>query len=588
MPQPIKIYRTATPNNPPATLGEGELCVEMATPTRLWVGVPTTIDATGKKLLIDLVANKAYIDNGNAAQDTATAAADALRVLKAGDIMSGFLTLNADPTAVLHAATKQYVDAKIAAGPFVLKAGDTMTGNLNLSLPYPALVLNKPASGTDNQIAGYTASVPRWVVCPGNATPETGANAGSDFSIHRYDDAGAFVDWPFSITRATGAVMLNMDPTLPLQAATKQYVDAEIAAGPYVLKTGDTMTGNLAIDGADPTIWLNKAAVGGFNTLSGMTAGLARWNITLGDNTAESGGNAGSEFTLGRFDDAGVYLGAPFTVYRATGQVLIPLLNATALTVSGNSTLVGDVTTGNINCGGNLICAATIKCWDAVNINVNAANPDGRFGIYNELDVPLGAFAWIRATNVVQMYNHTAPDAPLEVRPNGIVRAGYGILCKQGGAGALETQPFNFAWDTTTTLHAWVGFVDVGEVSFVSDYRIKKDVTPLSGMWDTVKALRPIKYTRAAYIPTPPPQIELHDESPALRFPADDIERWGFIAHELQETLLPTAATGVKDQEGLIQSPNPWPVLAALTRALQEAMVRIETLEGARTATPKG
>lgn len=34
-------------------------------------------------------------------------------VKKAGDTMSGFLTLNADPTALLHAATKQYVDTQI-------------------------------------------------------------------------------------------------------------------------------------------------------------------------------------------------------------------------------------------------------------------------------------------------------------------------------------------------------------------------------------------------------------------------------------------------------------------------------------------
>lgn len=31
-------------------------------------------------------------------------------VLKTGDTMSGFLTLNADPTAPMYAATKQYVD----------------------------------------------------------------------------------------------------------------------------------------------------------------------------------------------------------------------------------------------------------------------------------------------------------------------------------------------------------------------------------------------------------------------------------------------------------------------------------------------
>ncbi len=37
-----------------------------------------------------------------------------LRVSKSGDTMTGFLTLHADPTADLHAVTKQYVDDEIA------------------------------------------------------------------------------------------------------------------------------------------------------------------------------------------------------------------------------------------------------------------------------------------------------------------------------------------------------------------------------------------------------------------------------------------------------------------------------------------
>lgn len=42
------------------------------------------------------------------------AQADALYVELAGDTMTGPLTLNADPTVALHAATKQYVDGLIA------------------------------------------------------------------------------------------------------------------------------------------------------------------------------------------------------------------------------------------------------------------------------------------------------------------------------------------------------------------------------------------------------------------------------------------------------------------------------------------
>lgn len=53
MVQKVQIKRTQTPDNPPATLDPGELALEMATPTRLWAGVPTTLDPSGKKLLFD-------------------------------------------------------------------------------------------------------------------------------------------------------------------------------------------------------------------------------------------------------------------------------------------------------------------------------------------------------------------------------------------------------------------------------------------------------------------------------------------------------------------------------------------------------
>jgi microcystin-dependent protein len=51
---------------------------------------------------------------GNAANVTATFA-ESIYVLKAGDTMTGALTLSGDPTANLHAATKQYVDSENTA-----------------------------------------------------------------------------------------------------------------------------------------------------------------------------------------------------------------------------------------------------------------------------------------------------------------------------------------------------------------------------------------------------------------------------------------------------------------------------------------
>lgn len=54
-----------------------------------------------------------------------------------GDLMEGFLTLNADPVLSGHAVTKNYVDLAISGasvpGNFVNVSGDTMTGFLTLN-----------------------------------------------------------------------------------------------------------------------------------------------------------------------------------------------------------------------------------------------------------------------------------------------------------------------------------------------------------------------------------------------------------------------------------------------------------------------
>src|SRR4030095_16023792 len=136
--------------------------------------------------------------------------------------------------------------------------------------------------------------------------------------------------------------------------------------------------------------------------------------------------------------------------------------------------------------------------------------------------------------------------------------------CRAGSApGGYGTNYANFLWSGTNVL-AYIDTSNVGTIPPPSDYRIKQDVAPLGSTWDRVKVMRPVSYTHNGY---------------SEQFPADGVERWGFIAHELQEDLLPTASTGEKDIPDQLQAPNPWALIAALTKALQEAMTRIELLE---------
>lgn len=63
-------------------------------------------------------------------------------------------------------------------------------------------------AGYERQVQFRTGSSLRWTF-GATVAAETGSNAGSAFSIARYSDAGAWVDNPFEIDRATGTVYAN-------------------------------------------------------------------------------------------------------------------------------------------------------------------------------------------------------------------------------------------------------------------------------------------------------------------------------------------------------------------------------------------
>jgi hypothetical protein len=91
---------------------------------------------------------------------------DARYINTSGDTMGGYLTLNANPSAGLHAAPKQYVDSAVAGmsgslNSKVSKTGDTMTGSLNMS----GLQINglgQPSSAGDATNKDYVDSLVNW------------------------------------------------------------------------------------------------------------------------------------------------------------------------------------------------------------------------------------------------------------------------------------------------------------------------------------------------------------------------------------------------------------------------------------------
>ena len=139
----------------------------------------------------------------------------------------------ADPINPQDAATKlwstTYTDTK--AGNYVLKAGDAMTGPLALAYLNPSVALDNIGGAGTAQFIGRSNGKARWALTLGNATPETGSDAGTDYSLVGYKDDGITVAaTALSFARATGLGTIVGNPTAALGIAPKQYVDTGVTA----------------------------------------------------------------------------------------------------------------------------------------------------------------------------------------------------------------------------------------------------------------------------------------------------------------------------------------------------------------------
>jgi len=236
-----------------------------------------------------------------------------------GGTLTGLLTLAADPTQNLHAATMQWTLARDAL--LLPLAGGTMTGNLTIgqnTTANPSLTLNG-AAGQNRFITFQTAGKLRWLLY-GDGSAESGGNAGTNLCINRYaDDGTTYLSQPFSITRSTGLVYCNN--------------------GLFV------QGGNLTIASGTAAI---SAAAGVERALWFQTAGSARWEFGT-SGTAESGSNAGSDIFINRFSDAGAYIDTPFIITRSNGRVTLQ----DGLTVNSGGVAAGS--NGSISTGGQML-----------------------------------------------------------------------------------------------------------------------------------------------------------------------------------------------------------------------------------------
>ena len=163
------------------------------------------------------------------------------------NVTSGGVTLPGNAASALQAVPLQQLNST-AAGYLPL-AGGTLSGPLAINAPTGQLAsfnFTRDA-GQKAALTTYSGVNARWQIVPGSAETETGSNAGSNFFISRYTDAGVLIDAPMVINRASGAVTLTQSVT---------------TGGPVLVQgTAPTISGGVA-SGANDALLLARTSGG--------------------------------------------------------------------------------------------------------------------------------------------------------------------------------------------------------------------------------------------------------------------------------------------------------------------------------------
>jgi hypothetical protein len=338
---------------------------------------------------------------------------------------------------------------------------------------------------------------------------------------------------PYTFATATGS--------LPLSQLDSNFATG-IVIGNTTVALGDTIT------------TINNL------TLANVTVTSASFsNVTLSGTTTVSGNT---------------------TVFSGTGQRIQgdfdngTLVNRTAFqsTTTNGTTAVGALPNGT----------ATSSGWIAFN-NSNPTNA-GYIGIDSNSTVSRIVSAKTGSGTAVPLTFNVGAAGPEVARfdisgrfclgvTSGSTIAGavnaLGYASRSGSSGSFSGNVYNLYWNGTG-LEAWVDTGSLGVINTTSDYRIKQNVvTQNSNAVDRVNALRPVTY-------------QIKDVG---IFKADGVTREGFIAHELAE-VIPSAVNGTKDgltSDGKIQPQTLRldPIVAVLTKAVQELSARVAALEAA-------
>lgn len=284
---------------------------------------------------------------------------------------TGAVLLNGN---VVVATTKTLTITDLTSGRVpIIGASGLFTDSASLKMSSQALTVGDGVTATSffvviNGAAGQgrtalmrTNGVNRWQLGAVNDA-ESGLDAGSTFEILAFNDAGSQIDIPVTIARAAGGVMTLARPvsitdttasvstaTGSLKTAGGLGVVGAIWGGAAINVAGDATVGT---GGAGARQILLNGEGATVKNIAYQVAGVNR--LFLRVSGAESGADAGSDFSLLMRHDDGSSIDTPLTITRAAGgdfAISRPVVLSSTLTVAGLATLSKTLKINSFNGG---------------------------------------------------------------------------------------------------------------------------------------------------------------------------------------------------------------------------------------------